>query len=809
MKKIVFACILAALEFIALSSFGQSKASINGYVKDSLGRKALQYATVELYRASAPGQAFRSVYTNEKGQFHFNALDTGTYKLVISHTGFSEVQRTILVSGITEAGDFMLGAAAGTLKGVTVQARKPLVEQTDDKVVFNVENDPATKTENAIDILRKTPFVTVDGDNNVQVNGQSNFKVLLNGRETAMFSQNVKDALKAFPGALIVKIEVITTPSAKYDAEGVGGIINIITKKKVAGYNGSVSIYYTNTGWYNLNTNFSAKFNKVGITLNYGNNFSNNILGHSKMETVPFVPAYFTKRTLLGSRLLSNFWNWGNAEASVELDSLNTLSFYSNVNGGTNRSVLDQSITTNYPTVPDSVSHYNLDMRSGYPTLSVGSDYIKKFAGNSEKEFSIRFNTEFSNGDNYLNSFMDNPVAADRYVINDSKARNIQYTLQSDYIYPLSKNQKIEAGVKAIMRRATSDFTSEIRTSASEDYKVSTDNTDHFQYDQNVYSVYGSYGFKVSKTSFRLGARMEHTDVAGDFVTSKTIVNQSYTNLMPNIQATTKFSNIFTLVLSYTDRLQRPFIYNLNPFKNNNDPYNVSFGNPDLQPQIIHTVSLQTRYSKNGTFAGITFAGSYSNNMIVQYASFDANTGVTSTTSGNYGEETQMSINANVSTKINDKWNVFLNGNIRFSRVRNKLLPTQTNTGYGGNANLNTSYSISKRFTTSGYAGFFRQPPTIQTSYPLNVWYGISLGYKFFNEKLTTSFGAANFLQKDRDWQLLTKDPLFQYTSTTTMPFRALSLSVSWSFGKLTENVSKKKGVTNDDLIGNGQGSGN
>ncbi|MER3498041.1 MAG: hypothetical protein C4308_05090 [Chitinophagaceae bacterium] len=125
-----------------------------------------------------------------------------------------------------------LQSSAGQLKGVTVVAKKPLIEQADDKIIYNVENDPTTKTETAIDILRKTPFVSVDGDNNIQVNGQSNFKVLLNGRETAIFAQNVKEALKSFAGAFIVKIEVITSPSAKYDAKGVGGIINIIIRKK-------------------------------------------------------------------------------------------------------------------------------------------------------------------------------------------------------------------------------------------------------------------------------------------------------------------------------------------------------------------------------------------------------------------------------------------------------------------------------------------------------------------------------------------------------------------------------------------------
>jgi outer membrane receptor for ferrienterochelin and colicin len=688
---------------------------------------------------------------------------------------------------------------------VTVQARKPLIEQADDKIVFNVENDPTTKTETAIDILRKTPFVSVDGDGNVQVNGQTNFKVLLNGRETAMFAQNVKEALKGFPGALITKIEVITTPSAKYDAEGVGGIINIITKKKVAGFNGSVSANYTTSGWYHGNTNFSYKKDKLGITVNYGGNGSQNILGRSRMETVPFVPTTFERRTLQGTRQMKNFWNFGNAEVSYELDTLNTLSVYGNLSGGRHRSILDQTITTELASSDDLISYYDLTNRNEYPTRSVGSDYIRKFSGNKEKEFSIRFNGEFGNANNFLNSVMDNQAGPDRHVINNSEAVNRQYTLQSDYIYPLKNNRKLETGVKAILRRASSDFESLIRTSPTDDYELNVDNTDNFNYQQDVYSAYSSYSFKTRKTTFRLGARLEHTLVNGDFSSAKTEVKQSYTNVLPNLQSTTKLTDKYTLVLTYSERLQRPYIWNLNPFKNNNDPLYISYGNPELDPQIIRSLSAQTRFSKGTTFAGITLTGSYSDNLIVQYATFDKNTGVTSTTSGNLGQELQVSLNANISAKITPEWNVFLNGNVRYNRVQNKMLASQVNSGIGGNGNFNTSYSITKKFTASGFAGFWRGPVTFQTQYPLNIWYGAGLGYKLFKEKLTVSASAFGFLEKERDYKLITRDPAFQYTSVTTMPFRGLSLSLTWNFGKMTENVSKKKGVTNDDLIGGGQ----
>ena len=805
-KRLLYGSILLLLQCFALMAMAQTKAVISGTINDSTAQKALQYVTVELHKGATPSaQPLKVTFTNDKGQFRFSGIDTGAYLLVVSHTGFAERQQALTVTGSAVILNMIaLLPSAGTMKGIVVTARKPLVEQQDDKIIFNVENDPATKTETAIDILRKTPFVSVDGDNNVTVNGQTNFKVLLNGRETGMFAQNPKEALKGFPGSVITKIEVITSPSAKYDAEGVGGIINIITKKKVVGYNGSVNLWANQIGWYNLNTNFSAKFGKWGMTMYYGLNGGNNVPGKSSMITKALVPANFTRREQVGNRTMNNLWQFGNAEISYEKDSLNTFAFYGNISGGKNRHVLSQTITTSYANSPDSVSYYDLASRYEMPTTSIGADYIKKYSSNKEKEFSIRTNAEFGINNTFLNSVMDNPVMDDRYVINNSEASNKQYTIQSDYILPLKNNQKLETGVKGVFRKAASDFEGLIKTTALKEYEVNIANTDRFRYDQNVYSVYGSYSFKKNKTTFRLGARLEHTDIDGNFISSETKVDQAYTNVLPNLQATTKFSNAFTMVVTYSDRIQRPFIQNLNPFRNDNDPRFVTYGNPNLQPQTIHSLAVQTRLMKGRTFAGITFTGSYSNNLIVQYSSFD---GITTTTSDNVGKEWSFSAQGNFNTKINNDWSVFLNGNVRYNRVENKLLKGQINSGISGNANLNTSYAIGKLFTMSGYAGFFRAPVTIQTSYPLNIWYGIHAGYKLLNEKLTLSGGISNFFEKERDWQLHTIDPSFEYISTTTSPFRALSFSITWNFGKMTESVSKKKGVTNDDQLSTGGGN--
>src|SRR6266513_1054130 len=604
--------------------------------------------------------SLQTTLSKENGAFQFNKPDTGNYIISFTHTGFVEKQINITV--VPQAGDVQidpvqLSKATGLLKEVVVSSQRPMVEQSDDKIVFNVEDDPTNKTETAIDILRKTPFVTVDGEDNIKVNGKSNFKVLLNNRETSMFARNIKEALRGFPGALISKIEVITTPSAKYDGEGIGGLINIITKKKVVGYNGTLSSFSrTSDKLNNFSVNGNAKVGKIGASVFLNTGFTDPILLHNTNTTIPSTQNIYTKRTLDGNQYSNSGWSFGNAELSWEFDSLNTISLYTNIDSWSNKTVTDQTITTDFVSSPSTVSYYNLNNKSNNPGVNVGSDYIRHFKKNKDREFSSRFLGEFGKNDSKLNSFQDNP-GTDRYLINNSYAINNQYTIQADNSIPVKKTGKLEGGIKAILRRASSDFQSLIKYAEVDDYKMNSANTDYFKYTQDVISLYSMYSFRLKKSSFRFGARIEYTNVDGNFISSNTQVKHSYTTLLPNIQFTNRVSKVTTLVVAYTKRLQRPYIWDLNPFVYNNDSLNISFGNPDLGPQTIHALSSQLRFGKGNTFAGINVEGSYSGNKILQYSFFDPQTGITKTTSLNIGKECQSSLNLNLNTRLTQKWN--------------------------------------------------------------------------------------------------------------------------------------------------------
>ena len=304
MRKFLPLTLLLAFLFILPGYvFSQTKMKLSGTVSDST--KPLALVTVRIFKKNS-SVPLQTTLSKENGSFQFNKPDTGNYILTFTHTGFAEKQINITVSsqpGDMQIDPVQLSKATGLLKEVTVKSQRPMVEQSDDKIVFNVEDDPTNKTETAIEILRKTPFVTVDGEDNIKVNGKSNFKVLLNGRETSMFARNIKEALRGFPGALISKIEVITTPSAKYDGEGIGGLINIITKKKVVGYNGTLSSFSrTSDKLNNFSVNGNAKVGKIGVSVFLNQGFTDPVLQHNTNTTIPTTPTAYAKRTLDGDQ---------------------------------------------------------------------------------------------------------------------------------------------------------------------------------------------------------------------------------------------------------------------------------------------------------------------------------------------------------------------------------------------------------------------------------------------------------------------------------------------------------------------------
>ncbi|WP_293307666.1 outer membrane beta-barrel protein [Pedobacter sp. UBA5917] len=799
MNRLIFVSFILLIS--ALVSHAQEKIKLQGFVKDSISQDVITYATVSLLKKNDPKSLVTNTFSDNKGQFILNS-DTGDYILFINLMGYNRLTRNIRVypGMLTELGTFLIKPSANQLQQVTITGQKPLIEQDRDKLVYNVEQDPAAKGESLTEIFRKVPMLSVDGEGNVRLNGQGNFKVLLNGRETAMFAQSVKDALNGFPGAVVSKIEVITSPSAKYDAEGIGGLINIITKKAIFGYNGYMGLHYSNIN-YSANTNLSFRKGKFAITATYFLSGNHNNKAQVTSETLPLQTAAYQRRFLEGERITNRFSNSGIFEMSYNIDTLQTVVLYANVDGGNTKSRFTQNITTSFVDKVEQVDFFTQNVKNNFPSYGLGSDFIRKFKGNPDKELSFRFNGQFSRNDGLNTSLLD-MTSTDLFRQNDSYSKNREYTLQTDFIQPFTKVLKLETGAKFIFRDADANYLSLSRTDESLPFEPDYSNSDSFAYKQQVYSGYGSLSFALDKLNFRTGLRLEHTTVDGDFFSSKTTVKQDYTILIPDFSMNTKLSKNYTIIFGYNKRLQRPYINALNPFINNNDPLNISFGNPDLNAQTIHSLSFQNRLASGNNFIALAFNASYSGNMIVQYTTFNENNGISTTQYGNTGRNKEISAMFTSALSLK-KLNCGVYTTVRYNKIENLAVATQHEEGFSGQVGGFFFYKPVKSFSLSGSGGISKLPYSLINTLKANPYYQVNLGYKFFSNKLSTTVNFNNFFSRSLTNRSYTEDVNFTTNATTTIPFRVVFVGATYNFGKLKEDLSKKKGVNNDDLINN------
>ena len=786
--------LVACLALFICSSAQES--ALKGRLVDSASAKPIPDATINFLQPQK--KISRTIVSDKSGAFQTSLLP-GPYRVTITHTGFRKKVMQLAVEGQPlDMGSMQLVAMVKSLSEVTVTAARPLVEQKDDRLIYNVEEDPAAKSESASDILRKTPYVNVDGDGAIQVNGQSNFKVLLDGRETALFSQNVKEALKSFPGATIARIEVITSPSAKYDAEGVGGIINIITKKKVAGYNGTINSNITTIGNRSAGMNINLKKGKVGISAAYSLTNNPGLPADLLNVTTPGQPIAFVRREIVGHRETEMFFHQGNLELSYDLDSTNTLVVYGNMTRIRNEQFNHQNIYTLFSNGSSDTDPYFLENRLAVPTHGFGTDFIRKYKKKPQKELTFRFQALYNTVRNFANSQQE-IGSFDRFILNNSEAFNSEYTLQGDLIEPLNKTTRLETGIKTILRKAHSDFESQVKFDKADPYHIDPANSNRFSYDQNVYSGYVSLNKTFKAVTARIGLRVEHTSVDGDFISTGTVVQQEYTSFIPNILLSRAFSKSMNSNLTYGVRLGRPSINSLNPFVNNSDSLVRSYGNPDLGPQYIHNIAWQIRFFKGSKFISFQTGYNFANNLIIQNPSFDPATGITSITGANAGQIREFTLGF-VSNLPVGKWNIAVNSTGRLARIRNSLQSSWFNT-FAGNVNANLTYKASPRFTISSNSGYFVPLRTPNNTFPDNYFYGVNFAYKVFKQKLTITANFTNFLEEKRKLTFITENDYFITKNTNTILFRNFGLALSYSFGRLKENVSKKKGVNNDDQV--------
>jgi outer membrane receptor protein involved in Fe transport len=585
----------AAILLLFCCSFSyaqQTPATVNikGLVVDSATNKPMDFVTVALSDTKTKA-GVKTLLSKTDGSFEFTRVTPKGYQVTLAFVGYANKVITIdSTNKDTNLGKIAMAASTGQLKEVTISAVKPIIKQESDRVTYDVQADPESKALTALDMFRKIPLITVDATDNIKLKGNSNYKILINGKPSAMVARNPSDVFKSMPASNIERIEVITTPPAKYDAEGLAGIINVITKKNAdQGYNGNISTRYNSVWGPGVNVNATVKQGKFGLNgyTGYGRRFKRTTAFSNDQLFI----ASGTTVSQNGERSNSGDNLYGSAELSYELDSLNLFTGNVEFYGGSNG--LDNTQTSIQGNVNGSVAQSYRQITTGdgkYKGIDMGLNYQLGFKRNKDQLLTASYRYSKSPYTQLTdNRFFDelNYKNPDFQQYNNSGNR--EQTIQLDYVHPLKK-LNIEAGAKGILRDNFSDFNTD--TLAGTQYIRVPAQSNSFDYGQDVYSIYNSYQLKLKKWVFKGGLRLEHTNVNANFISAGSAAKQSYNNWVPSVsmQRTLKGNNSVTF--GYSQRIQRPGIWQLNPFVDSTNVRFINVGNPDLRPVVNRSFEL-------------------------------------------------------------------------------------------------------------------------------------------------------------------------------------------------------------------------
>lgn len=781
------------------------KAKISGTVMDAAQNKPVEFATVALLNPKTE-KIVGGTTTGESGKFVISGVDAGSYRVVISFIGYENKTINNVNVG-TEGTEVALGVVqmqtdSRTLNEVVVTAEKPLVEDKDDRLVYNADKDATNAGGTAIDVLKKVPLLTVDPDGTVSLKGSTSIKVLINNKPSSIMARSISEALQMIPAELIKSVEVVTAPSAKYDAEGTAGVINIITKNQLQGLTGGVNAS-VGSRRNNLGGNFNYKRDKLSIT-SYGGGNVNNYFGGSEMfrqnlqngqviSTIEQINAYKNKGK-------SGF---GSVSLDYDLDTLNRIGvdFSLGGEGRNTNSTRDTKVTSDDP---QNFRRYN-HTQNRNRNMDVNFNYTKTFKRSKEQEYT--FLAQYNRNNNHSNYSLNQYPLPESEVIdyrerNNNDNQQKEFTLQTDYTYPFStvKRRLLEVGTKAILRNVGSDYRLENSPDGSLNYKEDPSRANTFDYQQLVWSSYASFRMRISKMwGFSLGGRMEMTNINANFISTSTKFTDRYQNFLPNITISQRFGEERRLKLNYSQRIQRPSIFFLNPYVNSSDPKNIQTGNPYLDPELAHSVELSySTFTKKGTTVNAMLFGRQTNNAIERITTVDTS-GVSSSTYRNIAQNSTYGMNLFGSARPVKQWNLSGSFGLNYNILNSTALNIK-NQNWSYQFNLNTSLQLPHDISVQANGSYNSRRIQLQGQSSGYYYYGFSARKEFKKQKVMVTANFENPFRRYNTIVNLLRTPTFISDGSNYNVIRNIRLSVNWRFGKMNagQNREKKK-ISNDD----------
>ncbi|MBV9961563.1 MAG: TonB-dependent receptor [Parafilimonas sp.] len=821
--------LLLSILFLYFNTKAQNNISVTGIVADSASKMPVEYATITLSDAKT-NKTVNGTTTDSLGYFNLTGVESGVYNFSFEFIGY--FKKTINNIKIEQSrtphniGMIFLHKDLNTLKDVVVTSQAKLVENKIDKLVYNAENDLTSVGGLATDVLKKVPQVSVDADGNVELAGSSNVRFLIDGKPSTAFGSNIADVLQAIPASQIKSVEVITNPGAKYDAQGLGGIINIILKKsKVNGVNGNVSL--------SLGTRLeNGSFN---ITMRHGN-FGLHAFtsGNERLPAQTPTSSYRTttdtinkEYDILMQQSTPETKRYG-TESGLGFDW--TLKKYNSFSGSLNYSkygysgngIMSQQqqvipfnsndVISDIQSLSNSANKYYSDY------INADLDYKRTFAKEDQSleiDVSTNYGHDNSAGGNFQTLIPQDSVF---YGINNKNiGRQNETEIEIDYTQPFAKDIVFDAGADLTFDKINSNAQVYALQTDSKEYIYDSLISNHLTYNQQVYALYAELSMPVGHLfDVKIGSRYERTEISSFYSNAaQQAKTPGYNTVVPSAFLLHHLTDHQTLKLSYSKRIERPDYEDLNPFINTADPKNITAGNPYLKPEIGNRVefSYNHEYGNAGSFMITAFYRANKDDIQPYTAVYpelaigdSVYTNVSVSTRENIGREHNMGVNLFGDVRATDKFSLRTNLSFFKRHIINDIDSGSDAHSFNYRINLNATYQFSKSLSAEFFGNFNSPRNELQGKYPSFTFYTFAARKQLWNKKASIALTASNFLSEYLKLPTELFGTNFTSTNVRKIPIRSFGINFTYKFGKL--EFKKDKDDSKDNSVPE-LGSGN
>jgi len=775
---------------------------VGGIVIDATTKAPIEFAAVTISK-STDSLIITGAITDAEGKFLLNDITPGGYTVKVNFLGYDDVKKDIDVTAgtpVISTGPLLMQQSTSMLDEVNVTAEKSYLQNSIDKKVYNIEKDIVASGGNAADALQTIPSVTIDIDGNISLRGSQGVIVFIDGKPSGIVGSNMSAILEQIPAANIESIEVVTNPSARYDAEGGSGIINIVMKKnKKVGLNGNVMAGITTSPKYEAGASINYRNKKINFYSNYSYmNDARDGYGEMYRKTFELDTTYYFSSLSENESLMH--MHMLRAGMDFYIGAKTTIGF----SGSAHKSNAHRDDMVDYTFLNDdsvltSTSERITDSENDGFSYNAGFNYKRTF---SSPQHTLTADMYYSYGDgddvsDYTEIFYDPfDVQLGLPLLQTISRPGINHdaTAQIDYVHPYKNGNQIEAGLKYTKEIKDNTIYSESFDAIENDWMPDDSINNQFTYNEDVTAAYLIWNSKIKKFGYQLGLRAEQTMTNSELVTTDENFKTDYFGLFPSVHVSYEFNEETELSASYSRRIDRPNSWFLNPFPDYSDPYSLRMGNPFLEPEYENSFDIEfsKSYKKHSFNASLFYDKTL--NEISPYTEIDSS-GISLMTFQNYNNEEQYGVELIAKDEFFKWWNTTSSFNFNQTLVdAQNLEDGLTNSSFNYTIRVMSFFQVLKQ-TALQLTFNYSTPWTFAQGESEPVYY-LDAGVKsdFFQNKLSVNLTFSDIFDT-RIWQGYSEGGNFYSEYARKRESQIAGLKLTYKFGQ--QDLSRRKGNRN------------